>query len=72
MDLPMNRINDIKYNHKTPRGENGNYQRADWSGYEPLESCSGLALSPQDPLPDAASYWSYLGASYRVIDAFMT
>jgi len=39
--------------------------------YEPLESCSGLAFSPQGPLPDAISYWNYLSASYWVIDAFM-
>lgn len=43
----------------------------DWLSYEPLESCSGLAFSPQGPLPDAVSYWNYLSASYWVIDAFM-
>ena len=71
MDLFMNHINDTKYNHETLCGENGNYQWADWLSYEPLESCSGLAFSPQGPLPDAVSYWNYLSASYWVIDAFM-
>ena len=51
MDLFMNHINDTKYNHETLCGENGNYQWADWLSYEPLESCSGLAFSPQGPLP---------------------
>lgn len=49
MDLFMNHINDTKYNHETLCGENGNYQWADWLSYEPLESCSGLAFSPQGP-----------------------
>ena len=71
MDLFMNYINDTKYNHETLCGENGNYQWADWLSYEPLESCSGLAFSPQGPLPDAVSYWNYLSASYWVIDASM-
>lgn len=71
MNLFMNHINDTKYNHETLCGENGNYQWADWLSYEPLESCSGLAFSPQGPLPDAVSYWNYLSASYWVIDAFM-
>ena len=71
MDLFMNHINDTKYNHETLCGENGNYQWADWLSYEPLESCSGLAFSPQGPLPDAVSYWNYLSASYWVIDASM-
>ena len=35
------------------------------------KACSGLAFSPQGPLPDAISYWNYLSASYWVIDAFM-
>ena len=71
MNLFMNHINDTKYNHETLCSENGNYQWADWLSYEPLESCSGLAFSPQGPLPDAISYWNYLSASYWVIDAFM-
>lgn len=71
MDLFMNHINDTKYNHETLRDENRNYQWADWLSYEPLESCSGLAFSPEGPLPDAISYWNYLSASYWVIDATM-
>ena len=67
----MNHINETKYNHETLRGENGNYQWADWLSYEPLESSSGLAFSPEGPLPDALAYWNYLSASYWVIDATM-
>ena len=71
MDKFMNHINETKYNHETLRGENGNYQWADWLSYEPLESSSGLAFSPEGPLPDALAYWNYLSASYWVIDATM-
>jgi alpha-L-rhamnosidase len=55
----------------TLRGENHNYQWADWLSYEPLESCSGLAFSHEGPLPDAVSYWNYLSACYWAIDAAM-
>ena len=71
MERFINHINETKYNHETLRGENGNYQWADWLSYEPLESCSGLAFSPEGPLPDAISYWNYLSASYWAIDAEM-
>ncbi len=71
MNLFMNHINDTKYNHETLRGENGNYQWADWLSYEPLESCSGRAFSSEGPLPEALAYWNYLSASYWVIDADM-
>ena len=71
MNLFVNHINDTKYNHETLRGENGNYQWADWLSYEPLESCSGRAFSSEGPLPEALAYWNYLSASYWVIDADM-
>ena len=66
MDLFMNHINDTKYNHETLCGENGNYQWADWLSYEPLESCSGLAFSPQGPLPTAvlSNHTQYPGFSF--------
>ncbi len=45
----MNHINDNKYNHEALRGENGNYQWADWLSYEPLESCSGRGFGKGGP-----------------------
>ncbi|MBR4994540.1 MAG: family 78 glycoside hydrolase catalytic domain [Alistipes sp.] len=71
MDLFMNRIYETKYNHESLRGENGNYQWADWLSYEPLESCGGGAFGPNGPLPEAIAYWNYLCASYWAIDATM-
>ena len=71
MELFMNHINDTKYNHEALRGENGNYQWADWLSYEPLESCSGRAFSHEGPRPEAIDYWNFLGASYWAIDASM-
>jgi alpha-L-rhamnosidase len=71
MDRFMTHIYETKYDHMTLRGENHNYQWADWLSYEPLESCSGLAFSHEGPLPDAISYWNYLSACYWAIDAAM-
>ena len=71
MDRFMTHIYETKYDHMTLRGENHNYQWADWLSYEPLESCSGLAFSREGPLPDAISYWNYLSACYWAIDATM-
>jgi alpha-L-rhamnosidase len=71
MEKFVNHINDTKYNHEALRGENANYQWADWLSYEPLESCSGRAFSRQAPLPEAIDYWNYLSASYWAIDASM-
>ena len=71
MELFMNHINDAKYSHEALRGENGNYQWADWLSYEPLESCSGRAFSHEGPRPEAIDYWNFLGASYWAIDASM-
>ena len=69
MDKFMNHIYATKYDHETLRGENLNYQYADWLSYEPLESCGGLAFSGGKLLPEALAYWNYLSASYWVIDA---
>lgn len=71
MELFMNHINDTKYDHAALRGENGDYQWADWLSYEPLESCSGLAFSPEGIRPETLNYWNYLCASYWAIDAAM-
>lgn len=71
MNLFMNRIYETKYDHETLRGENYNYQWADWLSYEPLESCSGRAFSSDGPLPEAVDYWNYLCSSYWALDAAM-
>ena len=73
MDRFMTHVNETKYDHTTLAAENGNYQWADWVGYEPLESCSGRAfVGPERKrLPEAICYWSYLSASYWAIDAGM-
>ncbi len=71
MNRFMTHIYETKYDHMTLRGENHNYQWADWLSYEPLESCSGLAFSYEGPLPAAISYWNYLSACYWAIDATM-
>ena len=71
MNLFMNHIYETKYNHVALVGENGNYQWADWLSYEPLESCGGLHRANGKILPEAITYWNYLGASYWAIDAAM-
>ena len=71
MNRFMTHIYETKYDHMTLRGENHNYQWADWLSYEPLESCGGLAFSREGPLPEAISYWNYLSACYWAIDATM-
>ena len=72
MDRFIRHICDTKYDHDALRAENGNYQWADWLSCEPLESCVNLAFDEHHrPLPDAVSYWSYLGASYWALDAGM-
>ena len=76
MELWMNHINDVKYDHASLIQENGNYQWGDWLSYEPLES-SGRGIYITDAKgkrqlnPDAVEYWNYLCASYWAIDARM-
>ncbi len=71
MDRFMQHVNATCYDHETLRGQNGNYQWADWLSYEPLESCGGGAFNAQGPLPEAIVYWNYLSASYWAMDASM-
>lgn len=76
MEKYINHVNDTHYDHVTLKDENYNYQWADWLSYEPLESCGGGAFGKDAkgnpcPLPDAVTYWNYLGASYWMIDAGM-
>ena len=71
MSLFINHVAEAKYDHAALREENGNYQWADWVGYEPLESCSGRAFVNPETRSQAEEYWSYLGACYWVMDAGM-
>ena len=72
MDRFMQHVNSTKYDHMALKDENGHYQWADWLSYEPLESCSNKAFDESwNRKPEAVDYWSYLGASYWLIDAEM-
>ena len=76
MDRFMEHVNATRYDHKALAAENGNYQWADWLSYEPLESHGGSAFTTnaagqRAALPDAITYWSYLGACYWAMDAEM-
>lgn len=71
MEKYIDHVNQTQYDHNTLRQENGNYQWADWLSYEPLESCGGGAFGANGPLPESVEYWSYLSASYWIMDAGM-
>lgn len=72
MDRFMEHVHESRYDHETLRGENYNFQYADWLSYEPLESCSGRGFTPNDgPYPEAVHYWNFLSASYWAMDAGM-
>ena len=76
MVLFMNHVNETKYDHVALAAENGNYQWADWLSYEPLEShlpdaFTKDAKGKRVPAPETIEYWSYLSASYWVMDAGM-
>jgi alpha-L-rhamnosidase len=71
MEKFMDHVAETKYDHYALREENGNYNWADWVGYEPLESCSGRAFLNAETRRQAEQYWSYLGACYWALDAGM-
>lgn len=78
MEKFINHVNESRYDHNILKTENLNYQWADWISYEALESYdtdNGYFAKDEKgnviPLPETAEYWSYLGASYWVIDAEM-
>ena len=71
MEKFMNHVAETKYDHYALASENGNYNWADWVGYEPLESCSHRAFETAETRRQAEQYWSYLGACYWAIDAGM-
>lgn len=76
MEKYINHVDETKYDHNVLKGENWNFQWADWLSYEPLESCGGGAFGKDKkgnpcPLPEAVDYWNYLSASYWMIDAGM-
>ncbi len=63
MEKYVDRCAATKYRNENIRGENHDYQWADWLSYEPLESCSGRAFR-NGAKPQAIEYWNYLGACY--------
>ncbi|MBO4670540.1 MAG: family 78 glycoside hydrolase catalytic domain [Bacteroidales bacterium] len=74
MELWMDHVASVKYDHASLAHENGNYQWADWLSYEPLESCGkGIyttnAAGKRELLPEAIQYWNYLCLSYWVLDS---
>ena len=73
MALFMKRVDDTKYDHNTLKGENGNYQWADWLSYEPMESHSKqyLLTGTKQINPDAIEYWNFMSACYWAMDASM-
>ena len=73
MALFMKRVDDTKYDHNTLKGENGNYQWADWLSYEPMESHSKQYLleGTKQINPDAIEYWNFMSACYWAMDATM-
>jgi len=71
MEKFVSHVAETKYDHYALAAENGNYNWADWVGYEPLESCSGRAFETPETRRQAEQYWSYLGACYWAIDAGM-
>ena len=69
----MKRVDETKYDHNTLKGENGNYQWADWLSYEPMESHSKQYLleGTKQINPDAIEYWNFMSACYWAMDATM-
>ena len=71
MDRYMQHINATRYDHRTLRAENDNYQWGDWLSYEALESHDRSAFDDNGPLPETVEYWNFLCASYWALDAGM-
>ena len=76
MELFMEHVAQTRYSHEALAEENGNYQWADWLGYEPLETSSKGAFMLDSnnkwvPKPEALEYWNFLSSCFWVIDASM-
>jgi len=77
MERYIDHVCETRYDYPTIADEAGHNQYADWLSFEPLESAGRSAFTPKDakgnrkPLPEAMTYWSYLGACYWAIDAGM-
>ena len=71
MDKFIHHADETKYDHNALRKENKNHQYADWVSYEPLECHFKRDYKPgtKEFLPEAITYWNFLGAAYWVIDA---
>lgn len=70
----LDHLQATKYNHHALKGQNGDYQWADWLSYEPLESCSGRKDYTDEngqrrTRPETYEYWNYLSGCYWLIDA---
>ena len=62
----------VRFDHKALLEDNDDYQWGDWLSFEPLESHSGQVWDANGiQRPEAAEYWSFLYASYWIIDAAM-
>ena len=76
MELFIKHVAETKYDHVALIEENKNYQWADWLSYEALETHGkdGYTVNAKGkkvPTSDMQEYWSYLSASYWVMDASM-
>ena len=71
MERFIDHIAEAKYDHSAMFPDNGGYQWGDWLSYEALESFTGQPWDANGLRPEAAGYWSYLGASYWLMDSRM-
>ncbi|MBQ6749078.1 MAG: family 78 glycoside hydrolase catalytic domain [Paludibacteraceae bacterium] len=71
MERYVDHIAAYQYDHTAMFPDNGGYQWADWLSYEALESFTGQPWDARGLRPEAAEYWSYLGASYWLMDSRM-
>ena len=68
----MARVNETRYAMDAIKDESRNFQYGDWLSYEALESSGGGVRGKDGKiLPEAVSYWNYLGACYWRWDALM-
>ncbi|MBQ3633672.1 MAG: glycosyl hydrolase family 18, partial [Paludibacteraceae bacterium] len=71
MERYVDHIAAYQYDHTAMFPDNGGYQWADWLSYEALESFTGQPWDAGGLRLEAAEYWSYLGASYWLMDSRM-
>ncbi len=75
MEKFISLVDRTRYDHTLLKGENGDFQWADWLSYEPLESRGGhdrnAIKGPDGARPEYVEYWNYLSANYWIMDAGM-